>query len=251
MNVISRINAVAMDLNGPPGLTHPLLQEKYAWVDQRLSEMYHNYALTGDNCNEYQDAGLLTENYAWVDRKLEEMCNIDIDNATYLRYMRLTPISMGGLAKKGVVLKKIEDSDDSTTSSGNKRSRSEQDISEFEVEAQRVIKRLGCQSPIAGKLHIHLPSVCYDEEWENDSAVSSISCGDFYCVTPSDEYSNDHVIDTFWPEGVTPIVPDYDLDTGFNVISDYENDKDSLSVNVCISYDCSESDSYDIGYDSY
>jgi hypothetical protein len=52
---------IAMDFNGPPGITHPLLEEKYAWVDQRLEELYYSYALTEENYNEYQDAGLLSE----------------------------------------------------------------------------------------------------------------------------------------------------------------------------------------------
>ena len=38
MNLINIFNA-AMDMNGPPGLTHPLLVENYSWVDKRLSEM--------------------------------------------------------------------------------------------------------------------------------------------------------------------------------------------------------------------
>ena len=36
-----------------------LLIEKYAWVDQGLEELYYRYALTAENCDEYQDAGLL------------------------------------------------------------------------------------------------------------------------------------------------------------------------------------------------
>jgi hypothetical protein len=50
-----------------------LLIEKYAWVDQGLEELYYRYALTAENCDEFQDAGLLREKWAWVDRKLEEM----------------------------------------------------------------------------------------------------------------------------------------------------------------------------------
>lgn len=50
-----------------------LLIEKYAWVDQGLEELYYRYALTAENCDEFQDAGLLKEKWAWVDRKLELM----------------------------------------------------------------------------------------------------------------------------------------------------------------------------------
>ena len=47
-------------------------EEKYAWVDQGLEELYYRYALTAENCDEFQDAGLLRQKWAWVDRKLEE-----------------------------------------------------------------------------------------------------------------------------------------------------------------------------------
>jgi hypothetical protein len=50
-----------------------LYVEHYAWVDERLAELYYGYALTADNCDEYQDAGLLKEKWAWVDRRLEAM----------------------------------------------------------------------------------------------------------------------------------------------------------------------------------
>lgn len=32
-----------LSVDGPPGLTHPLLAENYDWVDQRLDELYYNY----------------------------------------------------------------------------------------------------------------------------------------------------------------------------------------------------------------
>ena len=54
-----------------------LLIEKYAWVDQGLEELYYRYALTSENCDEFQDAGLLKEKWAWVDKKLELMSKKD------------------------------------------------------------------------------------------------------------------------------------------------------------------------------
>lgn len=54
-----------------------LLNEKYAWVDQGLEELFYRYALTAENCDEFQDAGLLKEKWAWVDRKLEWMAKKD------------------------------------------------------------------------------------------------------------------------------------------------------------------------------
>lgn len=48
------------------------ISENYSWVDARLEELYHGYALTKDNWEEFYDAGLLTENWAWVDAALEK-----------------------------------------------------------------------------------------------------------------------------------------------------------------------------------
>lgn len=71
---------IAQDMNGPPGLVHPFLVENYAWVDERLREMYNVYALTASNCDEYEAAGLLSENYAWVDARLAEKCVITAED---------------------------------------------------------------------------------------------------------------------------------------------------------------------------
>lgn len=54
-----------------------LLEENYSWVDKRLQELYHGYALTMDNWEEFYDADLLTENWAWVDAALEKQCSTD------------------------------------------------------------------------------------------------------------------------------------------------------------------------------
>jgi hypothetical protein len=48
------------------------LEERYAWVDQGLEELYYRYALTAENCDEFQDAGLLIQKWAWVDKKLQQ-----------------------------------------------------------------------------------------------------------------------------------------------------------------------------------
>lgn len=53
-----------------------LLEENYSSVDSRLEELYHGYALTMDNWEEFYDAGLLKENWAWVDAELEKQCLI-------------------------------------------------------------------------------------------------------------------------------------------------------------------------------
>ena len=48
----------AMDIDGPPGITHPLLVENYAWVDIRLEELYYSYAVVTDDNNELYDEEL-------------------------------------------------------------------------------------------------------------------------------------------------------------------------------------------------
>ena len=60
----------------PPLINPSLLVENYAWVDERLLEMYNNYALTASNCAEYEAAGLLKEHCAWVDAELKQRCEI-------------------------------------------------------------------------------------------------------------------------------------------------------------------------------
>ena len=50
-------------LSGPPGLVHPLLVEKYAWVDARLEEMC---SVVEENDDNYQNFKILTENEDWL-----------------------------------------------------------------------------------------------------------------------------------------------------------------------------------------
>ena len=47
--------------------------ENYAWVDERLRELYYGYALTDENIDEFEEMVLLNENYAWVDERLREL----------------------------------------------------------------------------------------------------------------------------------------------------------------------------------
>jgi hypothetical protein len=141
----------AMDMYGPPGITHPLLVEKSAWVDERLREMYYRYALTSSNCDEYEAAGLLKENWAWVDSRLEEMCNPPEEE-----HFPLCPLPVTwGYYRNGGNMDYIEEDSDSVESYiGYKRKRSESDISDYEVEAERAVKRLRCQSPIPTSKYI-------------------------------------------------------------------------------------------------
>lgn len=53
------------------GLPVSLLTENYAWVDERLEDMYYRYALTVENFDEFKEAGLLKDTWAGVEVLLE------------------------------------------------------------------------------------------------------------------------------------------------------------------------------------
>lgn len=150
----------AMDMTGPPGLTHPLLVENYAWVDERLREMYYGYALTDLNSDEYEEAGLLKEHYDWVDRMLAT------PSPTIEDELRCVPCPMPlswGYFRNGANLESLEPEILEDDSSCEKRERSESDISDYQEEADRVVKRLRCQSPIpTGTYEPLITNPCYN-----------------------------------------------------------------------------------------
>jgi hypothetical protein len=67
MNQLSKstVTAILDSINGPPGITHPLFVEKYAWVDERLEELYYDYTLTTENRYNYMNNGLYK--MTWMD----------------------------------------------------------------------------------------------------------------------------------------------------------------------------------------
>ena len=199
MTVLSKF-ADAMEFNGS------LMQENYAWVDKRLEEMYYGYALTTANCDEYEAAGLLKENYDWVDQRLEEMCCITDRNM--IRVSCRAPLTWANY-RSDAKLESIEDKERSII--GRKRKRSESDISDYEVEAGRAIKRLRCQLPIHSGKYITIPNSVYDEEMGLDSEVSTLI----------DEQTH------------------------------YVSEDDENPAKVCPVDDDSEISCYDMGYDSY
>lgn len=71
-----------------------LLKENWSWVDQRLDELYYEYSITSDNCDDYIEAGLLVERGAWVDEKLQRQ--FDIENKDII----LCPASMSWVLYK-------------------------------------------------------------------------------------------------------------------------------------------------------
>lgn len=177
MTVLSKF-ADAMEFNADS-----LMQENYDWVDKRLDEMYNGYALTSANCDEYEAADLLNENYAWVDERLAEMCAMSIRDK--VRFSCRLPISWSNY-RNGPKLECIEDGEKSSI--GRKRNRSEFDISDYEVEVGRAIKRLRCQSPIHSGKYIIANSV-YDEEVSIESEVSTLIDEDTLYNTEEDDDS--------------------------------------------------------------
>jgi hypothetical protein len=187
----------AMDMNGPPGLVHPLLVENFAWVDERLREMYNGYALTDSNCDEYEAAGLLKENWAWVDRRLEEMCN----QKEKKRPFPLCPLPITwGYPRPCDRLECIEDDESSVESCiGHKRKRSESDLSDHKVEAGRATKRLHCQSPILTGKYLFELSNQFCEGYSYDAeSVSSLDLGSLHIVSDDEEtYYDDYDCDGY------------------------------------------------------
>jgi hypothetical protein len=115
MNV--NIFQIAMNINEPPGIIHPLFQENYAWVDECLREKYYN------NFDNF---------YKWID-----------ENSLYI--LKPTPITWANY-KSRTILKCIEDEAEGTEEEGNKsfitdkyRTRAESDISNYEVNVGKVI----------------------------------------------------------------------------------------------------------------
>lgn len=222
---MSSINVfqVAMDLNGPPGLTHPLLVENYAWVDERLREMYNCYALTASNCDEYEAAGLLKENWAWVDTRLEEMCKISDNDILPPELATLTWVNYRGHA----VLEYLEEEEERL--SGTKRSRSESDISDYEEE-DWAVKSLRCQSPVPTDKYINelfddkIVLGNYDEEYELATEVSSISSVVLHYVTEDEE----EIVEARFGEGMEPFWMNLD----YAVVSDYSDDG-STDLDFC------------------
>jgi len=221
---------VVMDMNGPPGLIHPLLVENYAWVDERLREMYNIYALTASNCDEYKSAGLLKENWSWVDNRLDEMCNSV--ESSYISY---------------------------------KRKRSETDISVYEVEIGRSIKRLRCQSPIFTSKYLLNPlsNQFYNLDCERynyagashqvnevseDETVSSLGSESEY-----NSYSQPMVVDInqdmssfmdyYWDDDYKKAQYNI-ISSNVNVVSDYEDYEDREDYEDYEDYEASQNMSY-------
>jgi len=83
--------SIVNDINAPPGILHPILTEKWAWVDDRLREIYYGEdhdelneetfsedILNGEifeevSLDDEEENGLFKENWGWVDERLREL----------------------------------------------------------------------------------------------------------------------------------------------------------------------------------
>lgn len=254
MSSFNNVCQIVQDMNGPPGLTHPLLVENYSWVDERLREMYNIYALTDSNCDEYYVAGLLKENYAWVDQKLEEMCAI-----TDYDFIQC-PVPIRWYSSDSETLILLEDDEVSfklLESCNSKHSESDiSDISEISYYEERH-NRLPCQSPIPTGNYIplfanpfcNLDCERYNQvnqhEDDKNILVSSFelggTCGDFNClndsvVSLSTGYSYDYDTDSRF---------DNCLEEHFSIVSSpyYNNIVSDEELSYYDDYECE-------GYDS-
>jgi hypothetical protein len=241
-----KVFQVAMDLYSPPGITHPILKENYAWVDERLREMYYGYALTSDNYDEFKYNDLLKENYDWVDRKLEEMCKQDeVDNQVF---QSLNWCNYKSEAHADC----IKDKQSDESSIGKKR-KSPIDMSESEEEEQRVFKRLRIQAPVLMRSDSDI-----SELTEDDGRVSKrLRCSSphpkgKYINVPYDE---DESVDDESIEFVEASLFDSDVEdmtnnfaTNFSIIS--EDEADSAKVWPASNESYSTTITY-YSYDSY
>jgi hypothetical protein len=89
--------------------------EKYAWVDALISEMCNNCLIQSDDCDDAELSELFNDNYEWVDRLVQA----DVSNQT------LSDVKLSGV----------------------KRKRAESDISNYNDEVERAVKRVRYSSP--------------------------------------------------------------------------------------------------------
>lgn len=121
----SSVYDIAMGYNAPPGLVHPLLQENYAWVDERLCINQYSFEYDCDDCE--LGIPLRPCPIAWLDYRLDH------------------------------IAKGIEEVEEPIV---YKRKRAESDISDHEEELVTVFKKIKLENrefPIAGVKYIYEP----------------------------------------------------------------------------------------------
>ena len=116
MNV--NIFQIDMNINGPPGIIDPLLQENYAWVDECLREKYYNN---------------------FVEKELLYNYELVVENSISL--LKPTPITWANY-KSNAILKCIEEDGEENNElciTYKNRKRAESDISNYELNVGKVI----------------------------------------------------------------------------------------------------------------
>ena len=137
---------IAMNINGPPGIIHPLLQENYAWVDECLREKYYNN---------------------FVEKELLYNYELVVENSISL--LKPTPITWANY-KSNAILKCIEDDDEEDNElciTYKNRKRAESDISNYEVNVGKVILNAYSNSLYNNFM--------FDEEYVDDISTTNSS----------------------------------------------------------------------------
>ena len=144
-------------------------EENWAWVDQRLEELYHCCSVTSDNCYDYIDAGLLIERWDRINNEMQPQYSSEFED----RLPCPAPICW--------VLYKNLDSQHCLEEE-ERRSRAESDISDHSDEVERALKRLDCQSPLpTGMFHIDFDySHMYAVADEAESVSSSLEADNWF-----------------------------------------------------------------------
>lgn len=135
MSQITIHDVIQSSVIAPPGITHPLLVEKYDWVDQRLEELYHGYSLTADNCDEFQDAGLLREKWAWIDNSLHKNYYASRESGNnYNNYDLLMPAPISWANYHSTAIHECIEDDSGSSLGKRKRSESVEYDSDYDSE---------------------------------------------------------------------------------------------------------------------
>ena len=131
---------ISMDINEPLGIIHPLLQENYAWVDERLREKYFD---------KWFEKELFNEQYEFVNNKLDEIFLLKPAPITWANY------------KSRAILKCIEDEDKDENKDDNEifityenPKNAESDISNYEVNVGKVILNAYYNSLLGNKKYM-------------------------------------------------------------------------------------------------
>ena len=138
------------------------VKENWDWVDNRLEELYYEYAITSDNCDDYIEVGLLVERGAWVDEKLQSQFDSEFKDIV------LCTASMNWVLYNETPEQYCLEKDEYS------RSRAESDISDHSAEVERVLERINSSYLSAVADEVFSVTSSY-EEFENCSPISGCS----------------------------------------------------------------------------